>query len=87
MTALSPDELALLRLMAEVSVPLRVGFLTSLPFFPGRQLIAVPSETTDLLRHLCLARMVELQENPFGSTWIMQYALTDKGRAAAGSGE
>ena len=81
MTAPSPDELALLRLMAEVGVPLR----TSLNgwYFPGHQMIRIPGEAEVPLTPLCSLGLLRARV-AFGN--CIDYVLTDKGREAAGGG-
>ena len=93
MTALSPDALALLRLMAEVGAPLRKGRYGFL-FFPGRQNIKVLDSATlgwpgraSELSNLILYKLVAKQQTMNAPPWATDYVLTDKGREPAGSGD
>jgi len=93
MTAPSPDELALLRLMAEVGVPLRFGrrWSRSWPsygsYFPGHQTVPVPAHTADLVPGLLLGQLIERDTAPVAPPDCLDYVLTDKGRTAASSGD
>lgn len=85
MTTPSPAELALLCLMAEVGVPLRIGQLSQAHFL-GRQGVAVGFGAGRRLNLLYHAGYVELRHSQVKPPWASDYVLTDKGREAAGSG-
>jgi len=85
-TTLSPDELGLLRLMAEVDVPLRIGELGQ-THFVGRQTVFVGFGASLKLNALYRAELVELRPGEGKPPWASDYVLTEKGREAAGSGD
>ena len=86
MTDISSAELALLRLMAEVGVPLRLGLLGQAHFI-GRQTVFVGFGASRKLSLLYRAEYVEMQPAEGKPPWARDYLLTDKGREAAGGGD
>lgn len=88
MTALSPDELTLLRLMAEVGAPLRLGRLGR-AHFVGRQSVHCELGNVINLTELYRDGLIEQRclQHLHTPPWAVDYVLTDKGREAAGGGD